>query len=147
MLFFGLASGIIAGSILLLVAHMAPYFGAENVIQDIDRPTLFGNALTRRESHLLGALVHLAASALFGLEYAFLVQMRVFDDVSLISILGWGVVFALFVGGVLLPLEGHGLFGVKEDAWFPVDLFLTSVLWSVVFWWLMKLWYAYPSSL
>jgi hypothetical protein len=136
----GLAAGAIAGAITLFLAHLAPMFGAGNFVRDLDEPHVFKRAISRREAHLLGVLLHLLMTAAFGGLYAYLVAAGVFLDFSLLPILGWGLVFTLFMGGVVMPIEGHGIFGVREDAWFPVDLLLTHVGWAVVFWWIIRLW-------
>ncbi len=140
MILIALASGTIAGVIMLLFSHLAPVFGAGNFVRDIDQPRLFRRTVTRREGHFVGILVHILLSAIFGGGYAYLAELGIFPGYHLLSILGWSVVLTVFVGGVLLPIEGHGIFGVKEDAWFPVDLFLTTIGWGVLFWWIVRLW-------
>lgn len=133
--------GVTSGAIMLFLSHLAPLFGAGNFVRDIDKPRIFGKEVLPREAHFLGILMHLLVSGWFGAMFAALVGWGIFSGYDLLSILGWGVVLSVFVGGVVLPLEGHGLFGVKEDAWFPVDLFLTHVGWSVIFWWMLNLWH------
>lgn len=140
MVILGLAAGVIAGAIMLFLAHIAPLVGAGNFVRDLDEPRLFGREISRREAHLVGVLVHLLMAAAFGGVYAFLAVFGVFPDFSLLPILGWGLLVTLFMGGVVMPIEGHGMFGVKEDAWFPVDLLLTHAGWAVLFWWILRLW-------
>jgi len=130
-------AGTFAGAILLFFSHVAPIIGAGNFIRDLDQPRLFRANLSKREAHLVGALVHLLVSAGSGAVFGTLVFVGVVSDVGLLSILGWGLIVALIIGGIVLPLEGHGLFGTKEDAWFPVDLLLTQVIWGILFWWVM----------
>lgn len=140
MVLTGLAAGAISGAILLFLSHVAPAVGAGNFIRDTDRPHLFGKALSRREAHLLGILFHASLSTVFGGAYAYLVGLGLFADFGILSIMGWGLILSVFMGGVVLPLEGHGVFGVKEDAWFPVDLFLTNLGWAVLFWFIIRIW-------
>lgn len=140
MILIGVITGVLVGAILLFAAHLAPMFGAGNFVRDLDEPVLFGRALSRREAHLLGVLVHLSMSALFGGAYVFLVDLGILSGYDLLSIIGWGVIMSFVLGGIVFPLEGHGLFGVKEDAWFPVDLILTNIAWSILFWWTIRLW-------
>ena len=139
MILLALVGGAMSGVILLFFSHVAPRFGAGNFIRDLDEPRAFGKELTRREAHLLGALLHLLTSIVAAGTFAVLVAQFVFSGFGLLPLLGCGMVMTLVIGGVLLPLEGHGLFGFKEDPWFPVDLFLTNVLWSVLFWWIMRI--------
>ena len=140
MILAAMVSGMLAGAILLFLSHLAPLFGAGNFIRDLDRPKLLGRALSYREAHFLGILVHLTMSGVFAAAYAWLVMLQIFPGFYLIPLIGWGLILSLVTGGILLPLEGHGIFGTKEDAWFPVDLVLTNVFWSIVFWWLIRLW-------
>ena len=125
---------------MLFLSHIAPYIGAGDFILDLDEPRVFGREISRREAHLLGVLVHLLMCAVFGALYAYLVESGVFAGFGFMSLLGWGLVVTLFMGGVVLPIEGHGVFGVKEDPWFPVDLLLTNAGWAVLFWWIVRLW-------
>jgi len=131
------AAGALSGAILLFFSHIAPAIGAKNFIRDLDRPRFFGKGISNREAHLIGALVHMLVSAVSGGVFGYLVLTGGIFDFDLFSIFGWSAIVALFIGGVILPLEGHGIFGTKEDAWFPVDLLLTQVIWGILFWWVM----------
>ncbi|MFH1973505.1 MAG: hypothetical protein ABIK13_02755 [Patescibacteria group bacterium] len=135
-----LVSGAISGAMLLALSHLAPTFGAGSMVRDIDRPVLLGRSVTRRASHVMGMAVYLALCAVFGAAFAVFVDLGVISGYGMIPIFAWGAVFACLHGLIILPLEGHGLFGMKEDAWFPIDLVVMSLLWAVVFWWLMQLW-------
>jgi len=140
MIAIAFSAGCIAGAILLFLSHVAPMFGAGNFLRDMDEPRLFGKFITRREAHVVGAFAHLLISGLAGAAYGALIRMNVIPDFGFLPILGWSVVLSIAMGGIILPLEGHGLFGVKEDVWFPVDLFLTNILWGILFWGMMRLW-------
>lgn len=135
-----IGAGASAGGILLFLSHVAPRLGAGNFIRNLDRPLLFGKIVTRREAHFIGILTHLALSSVFGGAYALLAMLGLVSGFEFIPLVVWGLILTVFVGGVLLPLEGHGLFGWREDNWFPVDLVLTNLLWSLFFWWLMRIW-------
>jgi hypothetical protein len=136
------SAGIISGAIIVFLAHIAPSFGAGNFIRDIDQPKFFRKNITRRESHLLGIFFHLLTSGVFGGLYGVLIHYGIFQSFFLVPILIWSAVLCVFMGGVVLPLEGHGVFGVKEDPWFPIDLLCSNILWGIVFWMVMKLWIA-----
>lgn len=137
-----MGAGLCAGAVILFLSHIAPHFGAGNFVRDLDQPVLFGKHITKREAHFVGILVYLVLSLLFGGLFGFLVSLGILQ-IHFLSIIGWSVILALIYGGIVLPLEGHGLFGVKEDPWFPVDLFLSYLLWAVIFWWLMRLWLSF----
>lgn len=143
MILIAAVAGAIAGSIMLFLSHLAPALGAGNFVKDIDKPRFFGKVITRREAHFVGILAHIFLAAAFGAVYAYLFTLGIYEDFGVRNLLGWSVVTTIFAGGVALPLEGHGFFGVKEDPWFPVDLFLTNVGWAVIFWWIMRLWLPY----
>lgn len=134
------AAGVIAGALIALLAHVAPMFGAGNYVRDLDQPRLLGKSVTRRESHLFGIVVHLVVSGFGGFAFAWSIGQGLFQEVSLLALLVWSCVICLFTGGIILPLEGHGVFGIKEDAWFPVDLVLSHLLWGVLIWFVMQLW-------
>lgn len=140
MYLMGLAAGAIAGTIMLFLSHIAPYFGAGNFVRDLDVPYVFGKEITRREAHVLGVLVHVLLTAAFGGIFVYLLGMGIFPDSGIISVLEWGLIVTIFMGGVVMPIEGHGLFGTKEDVWFPLDLLMTNVAWAVLFWWIIRLW-------
>jgi hypothetical protein len=140
MLLTALFAGALAGAIMLLLSHLAPFIGAGNFVRDLDNPHFFGKQITQREAHFLGILIHLFLSAGFGGIFALLVMGGVVTGYGFGTLMIWGVVVTMFMGGVVLPLEGHGLFGTREDAWFPVDLFLTNMGWALLFWWMIHLW-------
>lgn len=133
MLIAGLITGSIAGTILLFLSYLAPYVGAGNFL---------GKTFSQREGQYIGILVHVISSALFGLLYAASVTYGIISDFSFVHLLEWSGVMTLIVGGIIMPLEGHGLFGIKEDAWFPIDLYITNLLWCVLYWWLIPPWLA-----
>jgi hypothetical protein len=140
MILISAMAGTLAGIVMLLLSHLAPIVGAGNFVKDIDTPRVFGKEISRREATIIGALVHVLISAVFGGMYAHLVQQGFIAGFHLWNMLGWSVIMTIFVGGVVMPLEGHGIFGTKEDAWFPVDLILTNTIWAILFWWLIRLW-------
>lgn len=136
----GAVAGMSAGAIMIFLSHVAPRLGAGNFIRDIDQPQVFGRDISRREAHLLGILVHLCLSLMFGIGYALLVDVGWVKDFSLLPILFYSVAVALFTGLVVMPIEGHGLFGRKHDNWFMVDVVLTNVFWGLVYFALVGLW-------
>ncbi|MBU2509372.1 MAG: hypothetical protein ABII13_02595 [Patescibacteria group bacterium] len=136
-------AGLSAGGILLFLSHIAPLFKAGNFVRDLDQPVLFGKTITRREAHFVGIFTYIVLSAVFGGLFGFLVNLGVVPDFSFIPIIIWGVVLTVLYGGIIMPIEGHGFFGLKEDTWFPIDLIITNLLWAILFWWLIGLWYTF----
>jgi hypothetical protein len=133
-------AGMAAGAIMAFLSHIAPRFGAGNFIQDTDKPHAFGRGISRREAHLIGVFIHLLLSGVFGFGFGFLVEYGQFTGYEYIPMLIWCVAISLFLGLVVMPIEGHGVFGRKHDAWFMVDALLTNFLWGHLFLVLMRLW-------
>jgi uncharacterized membrane protein YagU involved in acid resistance len=145
-LLIGGIAGAGAGGILLFLSHIAPRFGAGVFVHDTDQPRVFGHEISRREAHLVGIMLHMALSFLFGAFYVFCADYNVFPAEGLmvgygaLSLAVYAALMTLFMGGVVLPIEGHGLFGLREDSWFPVDLIITNILWAALFGIAVRLW-------
>ncbi len=139
-LLIGAVSGGAAGAIVTFLAHIAPAFGAGNFIQDMDRPQVFGRDLSRREAHLLGILVHLCLSILFGIGFGFAVQQHWFDGFNLIPLFVYSIIITVVTGVAIMPWEGQGFLGRKHDPWFIVDALLTNLGWAVLVYLIAHLW-------
>ncbi len=139
-LLIGASAGLAAGAVMTFLSHIAPQFGAGNFIRDMDRPVFFSRELSRREAHYIGILMHLAFALLAGLLFAFALDRHWVPAFAFLPIVGWSFILFLVIGLILLPLEGHGFFGSKHDAWFPVDLLLTCLGWGGLFYLFMQLW-------
>lgn len=139
-LLVGAIAGMAAGTILAFLSHIAPNFSAGNFIEDTAQPKLFGKKVSRREAHLVGLLVHILLSGFFGFAFALSVELGWLSDYAYVPMLIWVAALTLFTGLVVMPLEGHGLFGRKHDAWFAVDALITNVLWGHLFLVLLRLW-------
>lgn len=140
LLFAGAYAGGAAGAILTLLAHIAPRFGAGNFIRDLDDPQIFGRAISHREAHFIGILVHLIACILSGSLFALGVERAWFSGFQVLPMLGWSVFILLLSSCIIMPLEGHGFFGRKHDAWFVIDAFVTNLLWGGLYLVLIRLW-------
>jgi hypothetical protein len=133
LILLGGIAGAAAGGILLFLSHIAPRFGAGAFVRDLDAVRVFGREISRREAHALGMFLHLALSFVFGALYAFGVSQGIASGYRAVPLAAYAGLITLFAGGVVMPLEGHGLFGWKEDSWFVVDLFITNVLWTALY--------------
>lgn len=140
LLFAGAYAGGAAGAILTLLSHIAPWFGAGNFIRDLDDPQIFGRNISHREAHFLGILVHLIACIASGVLFALGVERAWFSGFHVIPMLGWTMILLLASSVIVMPLEGHGFFGRKHDAWFVVDAFVTNLLWGGLYLLLIRLW-------
>ena len=136
----GAITGFGAGAVMLFLAHVAPKIGAGSFVRDTDELRVFGRMYTKREGHLIGVLLHLMLSFVFGGCYAIAVSQGVFAGYHAGPLALYAILLTLFMGGVVMPIEGHGLFGLKEDSWFPVDLAFTNILWAAIFGVMMGTW-------
>jgi uncharacterized membrane protein YagU involved in acid resistance len=129
MIMAGAYAGLAAGTVL-----------AGNYIRELQEPSLFGRKLTRREAHLLGLFLHLIFSTVFGLLFAFVVAREWVSGFHLWPLLVYSFIIWIFVGLVIMPLQGDGIFGREHDAWFPVDALLTNVFWALLYFVFIRLW-------
>ncbi len=140
LLFAGAYAGGIAGVILTLFAHVAPRFGAGNFIRDVDEPQVFGRNISHREAHFLGILLHLLMSIVSGMIFAFGVDRAWISGFHILPMLGFATLIMMFSASILMPLEGHGFFGVKHDRWFMIDALLMNIVWGGLYLLLIQLW-------
>lgn len=133
MIVFGAIAGMTAGAIMMLLSHLAPRFGAGEYVKDIDVIRCFGRTCSRRESHVIGIIVHLVLYMFFGLLYAVGTEHGLVDGFGALPLAVYVVLMTVFLGGAIMPLEGHGLFGWREDHWFVVDLLLLNAGWAVLY--------------
>ncbi|MBD3251360.1 hypothetical protein GF380_02795 [Candidatus Uhrbacteria bacterium] len=136
----GAIAGFSAGAIMILLGHVAPLLGANRLAKDLDVLRLFGRKYSRRESHIVGMIIHLILYAFFGIVYGVAVVQGVFDGVQPFPLGIYLALITIVMGGVIMPLEGHGLFGVKEDHWFVVDLLLMNAGWLILFAAIFRIW-------
>ncbi|HWQ99819.1 MAG TPA: hypothetical protein VN397_03160 [Candidatus Methylomirabilis sp.] len=133
-------SGGAAGALMLFLSHIAPWFGAGNFVRDLDELRLFGRTYSRREGHVIGVFIHLFLSFFFGALYGFGVDQGIASGFGVWPLVTYAVLLTVFVGGVVMPLEGHGIFGVREDDWFPIDLLLTNLGWVFFYAVIVTMW-------
>jgi hypothetical protein len=140
MIIFGAIAGIVAGAIMILFSHLASRYGAARYVREIDVIVCFGRTCTRRESHIIGITVHMILYAFFGLLYAVLAEQGVVAGFGAMPLCIYAILVTLTIGGIFLPLEGHGLFGMREDKWFMIDLALANLGWIILYGAFMGIW-------
>lgn len=140
LLFAGAYAGGIAGALLTLIAHVAPRFGAGNFIRDLDNPHIVGRRISQREAHFLGIFLHLCTSIVSGIIFAYGVERGWISGFHILPMVGFATIMLLGSALVLMPLEGHGFFGIKHDAWFVVDALITNLFWGGLYLLLIPLW-------
>ena len=132
-------AGLIAGIIMIFASHMAPRLGAGAFVKEVDVIKCFGRTCSRRESHIIGMLVHGSLYIAAGLVYGALAEQGVVSGFGAIPLLFYAALLTVFMGGVIIPLEGHGMFGWREDHWFAVDLIIMNLVWVILFGMIMQL--------
>lgn len=127
------AVGIVTSGVLILFSILMPRWFVSGAVHQLDVIRISGRALSKKESNIVGILIHLIFSLFFGVLFGAGVNVGIVD-VTAISMGIFFIVLSLIFGGIVLPLEGHGLFGWKEDHWIPVDLLAMNGVWVLIFW-------------
>jgi hypothetical protein len=131
------AIGVVASGVLVLLSVITPRWFVSEAVHELDVVRFGGRSLSKKESSLVGVLIHFIFSLFFGVLFGAGMNLGIFD-LHLVSMGMYSIVMTLILGGIVLPLEGHGLFGWREDHWIPVDLFAMNVLWVLIFWFVLS---------
>lgn len=118
--------------------------GPRNIPLLIDVKTFWGHPLTRGEVFWFGFMIHLLMAALFGALYELIVVKSLVQPYQLGNLMIYASFFWLFVGGVIFPLVGLGLFGKNEGRWVWFELLVVHHLFALFVWLLVFL---FPSLL
>jgi len=100
----------------------------------IDVKTFWGRKLNRSEIFWFGLFIHLLMAALFGALYELIVVKSFVHPYELDNLAVYATFFWLFVGGVIFPVVGLGLFGKKEGEWVWFELLVVHHLFSLFVW-------------
>jgi hypothetical protein len=124
-------AGTAGGAVLIFLSFLLPHLG---LIQHSRLEADPGHIhhLPRREANILSVAVHLVLFGILGMILGICVRAGV-ASTSIGSVLGAGTIVTLIFGGIILPIEGSGVFGWKEDHWLGIDLFVMNVIWVVLF--------------
>lgn len=122
--------------VMALLIHLAPLISVSGKkLPDIDSHYFLNRRFSHRETHLLGILIQLVLSSIFGALYVFLVDRGViFHDFHYISILFFGVLVWFGKGLLVTPLLGIGFFGIKEGKMVWLEMFLIHQVYALMFW-------------
>lgn len=125
-------AGFVSALVVMGISHIAPRFGLSAFRRDMDEAKFRGKEFSHRESHVIGFLIHTILYTCFGIFFGVAETYGIFS-VSFSSIAMYALYITIFLGGVVIPLEGHGLFGWNEDHWFCVDLLVMDFIWAFLF--------------
>lgn len=115
-IFLSLAAGVITAipGLLSELGKREP----KNIPLLIDVRTFWGHQLTRGEVFLFGFFIHLLMAALFGALYELIAVKSFVRPYHLDNLMLYATFFWVFVGGVIFPIVGLGLFGKKRASGF-----------------------------
>lgn len=125
--------GIATSVVLMLLSILIPQSFVSKAEHELDEVRFGSKAFSKRESTVVGMLLHAMLSFFFGVVYGACLNAGVLS-VDAVSLGIYFLVTAAILGGIILPLEGHGFFGWKEDHWISVDLLAMNALWILIFW-------------
>jgi hypothetical protein len=137
----GLVAGLIAGIIMIVVSEIGYHLNLIKGNLVIIDGSFAWRMIVRNNNtvgiYILGILIHLVTSLVFGLVYALLTRIVEFDSRSVMPIAIYIFLLWLTMLFVALPIAGQGLFGKKvgNSIWLE-QLFLHAVF-GVAFWWVL----------
>lgn len=108
--------------------------GPKNIPLLVDVKTFWGHKLTRGEAFWFGLFIHLLMAALFGALYELIVVNAFVRPYRLDNLMVYASCFYLFVGGVIFPIVGQGLFGRKEGKTVWYELLIVHHLFAFFVW-------------
>jgi hypothetical protein len=100
----------------------------------VDVKTFWGHRLTRGEVFWFGLFVHLLMAALFGALYELIAVKSLVEPYALGGLMAYSTLYYVFVGGVIFPLVGAGLFGRKEGKTVWYELLAVHHLFGFFVW-------------
>ncbi len=136
-IFLSVAAGIVTA-----IPGIFSEFGKKapaNIPLLVDIKTFWGRKLSRGEVFWLGMFIHLLTAALFGAGYQFLSAHGLVHPYRLGNMLVYASCFYLFIGGVMFPAAGCGLFGSKEGKTVWYELLIVHHLFAVFMW--LAIWF------
>jgi hypothetical protein len=135
----GLLAGLIAGIIMIVVSEIGYRLklikGNLVIIDGSFAWRMIAGKNNAGGIIILGIIIHLITSLIFGLVYALLTRIVKFESRSVMPIAIYIFLLWLAMLFVALPIAGQGLFGKKvgNSVWIE-QLFLHAVF-GVAFWW------------
>ncbi|MFC1983236.1 hypothetical protein ACFLV5_05600 [Chloroflexota bacterium] len=139
----GLVAGLIAGILMGIATEIGYRLGllkSNLVIVDGSFALRFMN---RSESsiavYVLGTLIHLVTSMVFGIVYVILAMPFGFDTRMILAIFVY--VFVLWISMLLfaLPVAGQGIMGKKISRMVWAEQLVLHIIFGLGFWWALEL--------
>jgi len=106
----------------------------DNIPLLVDVKSFWGKKLSNGEVFWLGFAIHLLMAALFGALYELIAVKSFVRPYHIDNLMVYASFFWLFVGGVIFPIVGLGLFGKKEGKWVWLELLVVHHLFAIFVW-------------
>jgi len=139
----GFIAGLIAGILMGIATEIGYRLGllkANLVIVDGSFALrLMNRSDSNSASYILGVVIHLVTSAVFGIVYVILAKLFGFDTRLILAIIVY--VFVLWIAMLLvaLPVAGQGIMGKKISGVVWAEQLVLHVIFGLVFWWALGL--------
>ncbi len=135
----GLIAGLVAGIFMILLSEIGYRLhlikGNLVLIDGAFAWRLIAGKGNNAAIYMLGIFIHLMTSLVFGLVYALLTRLVVFDSRSALAVAVYVFLLWLAMLFVALPLAGQGLLGKKAGNSVWLEQLFLHLVFGVAFWW------------
>ena len=139
----GLVAGFIAGILMGIATEIGYRFGLLKANLLIVDGSFALRLMNRSESnvaiYVLGIVVHIATSAVFGIFYVILAKLFSFDTMLILAIVIYVFVLWIAMLFVALPVAGQGIIGKKISGIVWIEQLVLHVIFGLGFWWALGL--------
>jgi len=139
----GLVAGLIAGIFMGIATEIGYRLGVIKANLMIVDGSFALRLMNRPESsvaiYVLGIVVHLVTSAVFGIIYVILAKLLGFDTRLILAIAIYVFVLWIAMLFVALPVAGQGIIGRKISGIVWVEQLVLHVVFGLGFWWTLGL--------
>jgi hypothetical protein len=139
----GIFSGLVAGAIMIIISEIAYRFDSirGNLII-IDGSFAAGILKINRGNipkYVLGIIVHLVTSAVFGLIYTLILFFTPFDNRKVWILVPYIIVLWLAMLFIALPVAGAGIMGKRFGKYVWAEQLGLHIVFGFAFWWALGL--------
>jgi uncharacterized membrane protein YagU involved in acid resistance len=139
----GLVAGLIAGIFMGIATEIGYRLGLLKANLVIVDGSFALRLMNRSESnvaiYILGIVIHLVTSAVFGIVYVILAKLFSFDTKLILAIVIYVFILWIAMLFVALPVAGQGTMGKKISGIVWVEQLVLHVVFGLGFWWALGL--------
>jgi len=139
----GLVAGLIAGIFMGIATEIGYRLGVIKANLVIVDGSFALRLMNRPESsvaiYVLGIVVHLVTSAVFGIIYVILAKLFGFDTGLILAVVIYVFVLWIAMLFVALPVVGQGTIGKKINGIVWIEQLVLHVVFGLGFWWALGL--------